>query len=59
MWDPAQGEVPRPDTTTEAVESSQKGIYYYSPLKNPTSSLKSQKQIFLPNQWIEAVDPCG
>jgi hypothetical protein len=24
-WDPAQGEVPRPDTITEAMESSQKG----------------------------------
>jgi hypothetical protein len=25
-WDPAQGEVPRPDTITEAMECSQKGI---------------------------------
>jgi hypothetical protein len=24
-WDPAQGEVPRPDTITEAMEHSQKG----------------------------------
>jgi hypothetical protein len=24
-WDPAQGEVPRPDTITEAVEHTQKG----------------------------------
>jgi hypothetical protein len=26
--DPAQGEVPRPDTITEAMECSQKGIYH-------------------------------
>ena len=25
-WDPAQGEAPRPDTITEAMEHSQKGI---------------------------------
>jgi hypothetical protein len=24
-WDPAQGEVPRPDTITEAIEHLQKG----------------------------------
>jgi hypothetical protein len=24
-WDPAQGEAPRPDTNTEAMEHSQKG----------------------------------
>jgi hypothetical protein len=36
--DPAQGEVPRPDTITEAIECSQKGIYHDCPLKDPTSS---------------------
>ena len=25
QWDPAHGEVPRPDTSSEAMESSQKG----------------------------------
>jgi hypothetical protein len=37
-WDPAQGEVPRLDTITEAMESLQKGIYHDGPLKDPTSS---------------------
>ena len=27
-WDPAQGEVPRHDTITEAMELTQKKIYY-------------------------------
>jgi hypothetical protein len=27
-WDPAQGEVPRPHTITEAMERSQKGTYH-------------------------------
>jgi hypothetical protein len=37
-WDPSQGEAPRTDTITEAMECSQKGIYYDCPLKDPTSS---------------------
>jgi hypothetical protein len=37
-WDPAQGEVPRLYTITEAMEHSQKGIYHDCPLKDPTSS---------------------
>jgi hypothetical protein len=36
--DPAQGEVPRPDTITEAMECSQKGIYHDSPPIVPTKS---------------------
>jgi hypothetical protein len=36
MWDPAQGEVPRLDTITEAMESSQKGTYHVFPLKDRT-----------------------
>ena len=36
-WDPAQGEVPKPDTITEAMEHSQKGTYHDCPLKDPTS----------------------
>jgi hypothetical protein len=28
------------------------------PLKGPTNSWKSQMQIFLPNQWAEAGEPC-
>ena len=27
-WNPAQGEAPRPDTITEAMECSQKGTYH-------------------------------
>jgi hypothetical protein len=37
-WNPAQGEVPSPDTITEAMEHSQKGIYHDCHLKDPTSS---------------------
>jgi hypothetical protein len=37
-WDPAQGEVPRPNTFTEAMEYSQKGTYHDCPPKDPTSS---------------------
>jgi hypothetical protein len=44
---------------TEAMESSQKGAYHDCPPKGPTSSWKSQVQIFTPNQWTEAADPCG
>ena len=59
-WDPAQGEVPRPHAVTEAMVRSQKGTYHDCSLKEPTSSSwKSQKQIFTPNQWTEAADLCG
>jgi hypothetical protein len=34
-WDPAQGEDPRSDTVTEAIECSQKGTYHDCPLKDP------------------------
>jgi hypothetical protein len=37
-WDSAQGEVPRPDTITEAMEGSQKGIYHNCLLKDLTHS---------------------
>jgi hypothetical protein len=58
-WDEAQGEVTRPDTTTEAVECSQKGAYHDCPPKGPTSSWKGQMQVIAPNQWTEAADPCS
>jgi hypothetical protein len=38
---------------------SQKGTYHDCPLKDPTSSWKSQMQIFAPNQWTETAEPCG
>jgi hypothetical protein len=57
-WDPAHGEVPRPDIVTEAMERSQKGIYHDCPPKDLTRSWKSQMQIFAPNQNTEAADPC-
>jgi hypothetical protein len=53
-WDPAQGEeVERPDTITEATESSQKEIYLDWPPKDPTNRSKSQMHIFAPNQWTK------
>jgi hypothetical protein len=58
-WDPAQGEAPRPDTITEAIECSLKKTYHDYPLKDPSSSWKSQMQIFAPNQCSEASDHCG
>jgi hypothetical protein len=54
-WDPAQVEVPRPDTITEAMECSQKGIYHDCPPRDPTSS---HMQLFAPNPCTEAADPC-
>jgi hypothetical protein len=57
-WDPGQGVVPRPDTITEAMECSQKGIYHDCPPIYPINSWKNQMQIFAPNQWTEAADPC-
>jgi hypothetical protein len=56
-WDPAQEEVPKSDTITEAMECSQKWTYHDYSLKDPTSSWKSQMQIFAPNQWKETADP--
>jgi hypothetical protein len=38
---------------------SQKGAYHNCPLKDSKSSWKSQMQIFTPNQWREAAEPCG
>ena len=37
-WDADQGEVPRPDTITEAMVCSQKGIYHDCPPEDPTIS---------------------
>jgi hypothetical protein len=54
-WDPGQGVILRPDTITEAMERSQKETYHNC----PTCSWKSQMQIFAPNHWTEAADPCG
>jgi hypothetical protein len=41
LWDVAQGEVPRPDTITEAMECSQKGTKHDRPhTKRPNKQLK-------------------
>jgi hypothetical protein len=37
-WDSAEVEVPRPNTITEAMEHSQRGIYHDYPQKYPTST---------------------
>jgi hypothetical protein len=37
-WDPAQGEVPRPDHITEAMECSEKGAYCDCLVKDSTST---------------------
>ena len=59
-WNPAQGEAPRPDNIIDAMVCSQKKETYHDcPLKDPTSSWKSQMQIFTLNQWTEAANPCG
>jgi hypothetical protein len=54
----AQGEVSRLNSIMEAMEPSQKGTYHDCLPKDPTSSWKSQVQIFAPNQWTEAEDLC-
>jgi hypothetical protein len=41
-WEPDQGEVPRSDTFTEAMENSQKGIYWKT--KNKTKQNKKTNQ---------------
>jgi hypothetical protein len=41
------------------MERSEKGIYQDYPPKDPTSSWKSQMQIFARNQWTAAADHCG
>ena len=51
-------EVLRPDNITEAMGCSQKWTYHDCPLKDPTSSWKSQMKIFSPNQWTEAAESC-
>ena len=56
-WGPAQGEAPWP--ITEAMEYTQKGTQHDCTSEDPTSSSKSQMQIFAPNQWTEAADLCG
>jgi hypothetical protein len=53
-WDAAQGEVPRPNTITEAMEHLQKESYHDYPSKCPKSSRKNQMQVFATNQWTEA-----
>jgi hypothetical protein len=58
-WDSAQGEVPRPDTITDAMVCSQTAVYHDCSQKCPTSSLKSQMKIFTANQWKEAGISCG
>ena len=39
-WNPTQGDLPRQNTITEAMEHSQKGIYHACPLKDPNKQLK-------------------
>jgi hypothetical protein len=58
-WDPAQGNALRPGIITDAIVCLQIVAYHDCPLKEPTSSWKDQMQIFTPNQWAEAADPCG
>jgi hypothetical protein len=53
-WDSAQGDTSSPDTITEPMMCSQKGVFHDCPPKRPNK----QKQIFTPNQWIEAGDLC-
>jgi hypothetical protein len=58
-WDQTQWEASRPHRITEATVCSQKETYCDCPLRDPTSNWKSQMQLFSPNQWSKAGDPCG
>jgi hypothetical protein len=52
-------EAPRPETISNAIVCLQAGAYRDSSLTGPTSSWKSQMQIFAPNQRTEAGDSCA
>jgi hypothetical protein len=41
------------------MELVQKGTFHNCHPEEPKSSWMSQMQIFIPNQWTEAPDPCG
>jgi hypothetical protein len=56
-WDPAQGEVTRPDTISVAMEYSQKGTCQDSYLEDPPSSWKSEMQIFCLNHGQKQLTP--
>ena len=53
-----QGKVPRPHTITEAMKCSKKESIMTAHQKTQQTAEKSQMQIFAPNQWKEADDPC-
>ena len=42
----------------DGFEGSQNGTQHDRTPEDPTSSGKSQRQIVVPNQWTDAVDPC-
>ena len=55
---PDQGEVPRSDTITEAMESSQKGTYLDCPPKDPATGSKwnlAQEEVPRPDNITETM----
>ena len=58
-WDQEQGEVPGPDTITDAVVYFQTEAKHGCPLQVLTCRSKSQIQILAHNQWSEARDYDG
>jgi hypothetical protein len=57
-WDLPQGEAPRPDTNPDTMVCLQTESLHGCPLKGTVSSWKGQMQIYTPNQWTYAGEPC-
>ena len=56
-WDPAQGEVPRPDTITEAMEHSQKGTYHDCPPKTQQAAERVRCRYLHPTNGQKQLTP--
>jgi hypothetical protein len=56
-WDPAQEEVPGPDTITEAMKSSQKGTCHDCPSKHPTTAERVRWRYLQPTNGQKLLPP--
>ena len=57
-WDPAQGEVPRPDTILRTWSTHKKGPSMTALRKTQQAAERVRCRCLQPNQWTEAADPC-
>jgi hypothetical protein len=56
-WDPAQREVPKHDTITEAMECSQKGIYHDCPQKTQQAAERVRCSYLHPTNLQKQLSP--